>query len=124
MNGKMQEKEIVDKIVGKFDYSMNLRFNKNIVREIIAEGIKQGKEMVVKCELVSHDILIKQGKEIGKKNALSEIQELHDNMAEEIAKAKVESRKEFIEDILDMSCHDAPNVCQCCQDLIKKFQKE
>ena len=44
---------------------------------------------------------IKAGKELGKKNALSEIQELHDNMIEETAKAKAEGRKQRAEEIIE-----------------------
>ena len=33
-------------------------------------------------------------------------------------------RKQLAEEIADMSCHDAPEVCQCCLELNEKLQKE
>ena len=33
-------------------------------------------------------------------------------------------RKQFAEEIGDLSCHKAPNVCQCCLELNEKLQKE
>ena len=46
------------------------------------------------------------------------------DLTNKLSKAKAEDRKEFAEWIEDMSCHDAPNLCQCCQDINEKLQKE
>ena len=35
-----------------------------------------------------------------------------------------QGRKQLAEEIADMSCHDAPEVCQCCLELNEKLQKE
>jgi len=37
---------------------------------------------------------------------------------------RLEGRKQLAEEIQDMSCHEAPNLCPCCKDLNEELQKE
>ena len=55
----------------------------------------------------------------------SNLHNTYEDIAVEIFKQGInQGRKQIAEEIQDLSCHEAPNVCQCCQDLNQELQKE